>query len=186
VSPSGFARLRLAALLLVGIVAQTTVVPDVRIGGVCPDLMLLIAICGGLVGGPEKGAFLGFGCGFLADLFLQTTPLGLSALAYCLIGFAVGMLRGRVLREGWLFAPLVALVASAAGVVVFVVAGAMVGQSQLTSGGPRSLAEIASIVGAMNAVLAFGAIRIVTWAASGWAAPAQSRPGRADRASLSR
>jgi rod shape-determining protein MreD len=186
VSPSSIARLRLSALLLIGILLQTTVVPDVRIHGVSPDLMLLIAVCGGLVGGPEKGALLGFTSGLLADLFLQATPLGLSALAYCLIGFTVGALRARMLREGWLFAPLVALVASAAGVTIFVVAGAMVGQTQLTSGGPRALAKIASIVGAINFVLAIPAIRIVARAASGWAAPSQIRSGRSDRTALSR
>src|SRR6202011_5128239 len=133
---------------------QTTVVPDLRLGGVCPDLMLLIAVCAGLVGGPERGALFGFSAGLLSDLFLPTTPLGLSALAYCLIGFTVGTLQGSLLREGWLLAPLVALVGSAAGVVIFVVAGVTVGQSQLTGAGPVALAKTAAIVGVMNAVLA--------------------------------
>jgi rod shape-determining protein MreD len=183
VSPSALARIRLTALLLVGIVLQTTVAPDVRLHGVCPDLMLLLAVCAGLVGGPEQGALVGFGAGLLTDLFLQTTPLGLSALAYCLIGFAVGALRGGMLREGWLTAPIVAFGASAAGVVVFVVAGVMVGQAQLTQSGPAVLATTAALVGFMNALLAVPASRLVAWAAHGSAGAAPVRP-RADRSAL--
>jgi rod shape-determining protein MreD len=185
-TPAALARLRLGALLLLGVLLQTTVVPDLRIRGVCPDLMLLIAVCVGLVGGAEQGAVVGFGAGLLADLFLQTTPFGLSALAYCLIGFAVGALRGGMLREGWLIAPLVAFAASAAGVGVFVGAGVTVGQSQLTQGGAVVIAETAAIVGAMNALLAVPAARLVAWAAHGSAGATPSRQIRSDRSALSR
>jgi rod shape-determining protein MreD len=166
VTPTVFARLRISALLLLALLLQTTVVPDLRISGVCPDIMLLLAVCAGLAGGPERGATVGFSAGLLVDLFLPTTPLGLSALAYCLVGFSVGALRGSLLREGWLLAPAVALIASAAGVLVFVAAGVTVGQSQLTGPGPVTLAKTAVIVGVMNAVLAIPVSRIVTWASN--------------------
>jgi rod shape-determining protein MreD len=174
VSPVVAARLRLTALLLVGILLQTTVVPDVRIAGVCPDLMLLLTICAGLVGGAESGAVTGFAAGLMTDLFLQATPLGLSALTYCLVGFAVGTLRVTVLKDGWLTAPLVVLVASAAGVVVFAAVGDTVGQSQLVFGGWVGLARTAGVVGAVNALVSFAAVRLVAWVA-GDTAVAQAR-----------
>jgi rod shape-determining protein MreD len=184
--PATLARIRLTAILLIGILLQTTIMPDVRLRGVCPDLMLLIVICAALAGGAEQGAVVGFAAGLLTDLFLPTTPFGLSALAYCLTGFAVGALRGSMLREGWLTAPLIAFAGSAAGVVLFVVSGVMVGQSQLTLGGPSVLAKTAALVGAMNAVLAVPASRIVARATAGAPASTPSHQVRSDRTALSR
>lgn len=172
----GPARFRLAAVLVLALLLQTTVVPDVRILGACPDLMLLCAVCAGLVGGPELGGLVGFSGGLLADLFLQTTPLGLSALSFCLLGYAVGTMRRSFLQEGWLLAPATALVASGAGVVTFVVAGVMVGQSQLTRSGPMAIAQTAALVGVMNAVIATPVSRVLGWAAAGRTSGSQARP----------
>jgi rod shape-determining protein MreD len=176
------ARLRLVGLLFVAILFQVTLASDLRVRGVAPDLMLLFSICAGLAGGAELGATVGFTAGLLTDLFLQTTPLGLSALTYCLIGFSVGLLRRGVLRESRLLAPMIATVASAAGVVLFVLIGAMVGQSQLTDLGPRRIVETAVIVAVMNAVLALPVARVVGWAAEG----SVSTAARTDNSALLR
>src|SRR5580704_6564212 len=93
VSPYLKARLRIFLLLLVAILLETTIGSDLRVRGVAPDLMLLLTICAGLTGGAEAGAWVGFFAGLMADLFLTSTPLGLSALTYCLIGAAAGALR---------------------------------------------------------------------------------------------
>jgi rod shape-determining protein MreD len=171
--------MKLAGVLLVAILLQTTLVPDLRVRGIAPDLMLLIAVCGGLAGGAELGGIVGFAAGLLSDLFLQTTPLGLSALTYCLIGFAVGVVRRSVLREGRLLQPLTALVASAAGVLLFVLIGGMVGQSQLTVLGPHRIGETAILVAAMNAILALAVAPVVAWAAAGSAGSTRARAERA-------
>jgi len=172
------ARVKLAAVLLVAILIQTTLVPDLRVRGVAPDLMLLIAVCAGLAGRAELGAVVGFIAGLLADLFLQTTPLGLSALTCCLIGFTVGAIRRSVLREGRALQPLIALLASAAGVILFVLIGGMVGQSQLTGLGPHRIGETAVIVAVMNAILALAVAPVVAWAAAGSAGSTRARAER--------
>jgi rod shape-determining protein MreD len=177
VSPAAAARLRLTAVLVVALVLQTTVVPDLRVLGVCADLMLLCTVSAALVGGPELGGLVGFAAGLMADLFLTTTPLGLSALTFTVIGYAVGSIRRTTLQEGWLLAPATVLVASAAGVIVFVVAGVTVGQSQLTTMGPVDVVKTATLVGIMNAVIAAPVCRLVGWAASG-----AGRAGRRGRA----
>jgi len=174
---------RLAAVLVIGIVLQTTVVAGVAVLGVHPDLMLLAAVSAGLVGGGEQGAVVGFGAGLLADLFLPTTPLGLSALAYCVTGFAAGAPRGRVLSDGRLMAPAVCFVGSVAGVLLFVVAGVVMGQTQLLAGGPARLARTAALVGTMHALLAPPATRIVARAGRG--SVNSSDGGEASRRSVS-
>jgi rod shape-determining protein MreD len=173
-SPTAAVRLRLSVILVLALLLQTTIVPDVRVLGVCADLMLLCTACAGLVGGPEMGAIAGFAAGLLADLFLTTTPLGLTALVFSLIGYSVGTIRYSVLQEGWLLAPATGFLASSAGVVTFVLAGVMVGQEQLTKAGPVGIVKTALLVGAMNAVLAIPVYRLFLWAVSGSARSGES------------
>lgn len=59
--------------------------------------MVVISVCAGLAGGSQRGAVVGFWAGFLYDLH-RDHPLGLSALAYCLVAFAAGMLPEVILQ----------------------------------------------------------------------------------------
>ena len=77
-------RLRLPIMMLVALLLQTTVLNRLRLFGVMPDFMLLVAGAGGITAGPTRGAALGFSSGMLIDLFLPT-PLGLSALVFTLV-----------------------------------------------------------------------------------------------------
>ena len=153
-------RLRVLVVIALATVAQVAVLGDVRPAGVHPELLLLVAVCAGLASGPERGAVVGFLAGLAADLFLPT-PMGLSALTYCLVAFAVGSLQSGILRATWWIPVATALAASAAGTVLYALVGAMVGQNQLLE--PRRLAVIASMVALMNALLTPAATRIVSW-----------------------
>lgn len=153
-------RLRMPLVLGMTLVLHLTVLSRLRVENVRPDALLLVAIVAGLVAGAERGAVAGFCAGLLGDLFLQT-PFGLSALAYALVGFAVGSIQAGILRAAWWIPVVTALAASAGGMVLFGVLGAMVGQSDFV--GPR-LAVIAALVGVMNAILAVPAVRVVGWA----------------------
>ena len=154
-------RARFAAALAVVLLLHLTVLADVRLLGVRPDAPLLVAIIAGLLGGSERGAIIGFAAGLLADLFLPS-PFGLSALVYSLVGFAVGSLQTGILRSAWWIPVLTAFGASAAGIVLYAVLGAMVGETEMV--GPR-LPLIALLVGFMNALLAPPATRLMGWAA---------------------
>lgn len=163
---SGAVRVKVAAALALTLLLHLTLLSRLRIDNVRPDALLLVAIVAGLVAGPERGAIVGFAAGLLADIFLQT-PFGLSALAFCLIGFAVGSVQSGILRSAWWIPVVTAMAASAAGTVVYAVLGAMVGQGQFVS--PR-LPVIAALVGVMNAALAPAAARLLTWSFKGAAA----------------
>jgi len=161
-------RVRLALALFLVLLLHLTVLADVRLIGVRPDAPLLIAVVAGLVTGAERGAIIGFSAGVLADLFLPS-PFGLSALVYCLIGFAVGSIQSGILRNAWWIPVVTAFGASAAGIVLYAALGATVGETEMV--GPR-LPLIAVLVGLMNALLAPPATRLVSWAA---------KPGASDR-----
>jgi rod shape-determining protein MreD len=157
-------RLKVPSILLIALVLHTAVMGHLRIAGVAPDLMVLIPIVGGLAAGPERGAALGFVCGLAVDLVVQTTPLGLSALSFSIVGYTVGVLEAGILRSSWWIPPATALFASAAGEALYAMTGALVGQTQLVT---NRLAVIVVVVGVLNALLAVPTMRIVRWSMAG-------------------
>lgn len=159
------ARLRLPLAVLAVLTIQSAVLQDMRVRDVHPDAMLLFAIAAGIVGGSEAGALVGFVVGLVADLFVQT-PLGLSALTFALVAFGVGALQASLIRSSWWITPLTALVGSAAGVVLFVVIGAVLGQTHLVS---NDVPAVVAVVAVMNAVLALPVVRLAGWAMVGFA-----------------
>ena len=147
-------------VVLMTLVLQYTVVLDITIAGVHPDIMVLVPVAAGIVAGAEEGAIAGFVAGIAADLLLPT-PFGLSALVGCLVGFAVGYTTGSITREVWWFPPLVALAASAAWVMLYAVLGAVLGEGQFVQ---VNLTAVVLVVSVTNAVLAAPALRVMGWA----------------------
>jgi rod shape-determining protein MreD len=147
------ARLRIGLLLVIATIVQTALASDLRVSGVAPDFMVLLAILAGLAGGAEAGAIVGFASGLLADMFLTSTPLGLSALTYCVIGAIVGAARASVMPERSLAVPVTAMFATAAAVLMFVAFGEILGQGQLLGGGRSWLVRVVVLESAWNLVL---------------------------------
>jgi hypothetical protein len=82
-------RAPLAALLATGLVVHAAVAPHFAIVGLAPDVLVVAVVAVAAVRGERAGAAFGFATGLGADVFLAT-PLGTSALAYTLLGHAVG------------------------------------------------------------------------------------------------
>lgn len=153
-------QLRIPAVLILALALQNGVLGRMTLAGVRPDTMLLVPIVVGLIAGSELGAVWGFVAGAAVDLFLQT-PMGLSALTFSLIGFAVGSLQSSLIRSAWWITPAVAAAASVTAVGLFAVLGATVGVTQLLR---PSLLTIMVVVALANAVLAIPAFRAWRWA----------------------
>ena len=151
-------RFKVPVLVLIALVVHAQLLPDVRVAGVHPDLMLLVAVAGGIVAGPSAGAVLGFSVGLLTDLLFLETPLGLSAMVFCLVGYGVGLLQAGVLRSSWWLPVVTALFACAAGEVLFALVGTLFGQHQLVTG---RLPLVAGVVGLLDAVLAVVVVPLV-------------------------
>jgi rod shape-determining protein MreD len=109
--------------------------------------------------GPERGAIVGFASGLAFDLVLST-PFGLSALVYTIVGYGVGAATGGVVRTSRWLPSAIAAAGSAAGMLLYAVIGAVVGEA--TFDGPP-LTAIVVYVAAINAVLAPLAIRALAW-----------------------
>ena len=150
---------RAALVTFVFLLVQETLMLRLRIGGVHPDVMILLPVLAGIVAGPARGAGVGFGAGLVSDLFLPT-PYGLSALVGCLLGFGVGLAVVAVDRSAWWLAPVAALAGSALYVVAFAVLGDLLGQQQMVH---VAVVRIVLVVAGTNALLAAPAVRLVAW-----------------------
>jgi len=152
---------RIALLIVVIVVLQTTLFSRLRIAGVAPELGLLIAVAIAYREGPVVGAVVGFVTGLAMDCFLAT-PFGLSALAFALTGYTVGVAQGGILRSSHLAAPLVGGLGSLAGGLIFAGLAVLAGQEQLVEW--RTLLVVV-IAASFNALLSYAVFPVAQWAA---------------------
>ena len=154
-------RLRLALLILAVVVLQTTAFSaGLRVFGVMPDLGLVLTVAVAFYLGPERGAVFGFVTGVAVDLFLST-PLGLSALSFAVVGYAVGVVHGGLVPPSRWVAPIMGALGGLAGGVLFVGSGAIAGQDQLLA---LSSVRIILVAGVYDALVASAVFPIARWA----------------------
>jgi rod shape-determining protein MreD len=84
--------LMLAAVVVAAALLQSTVLAELRLAGVRPDVLVLSVVAVAMASGPTSGAVFGFSAGLVADLLFDL-PVGVSALVYTAVGFAVGTVR---------------------------------------------------------------------------------------------
>jgi rod shape-determining protein MreD len=84
--------LRLALILIVSVVVQVSFVSYIGVLGSTPDLLPVVVVSLGLLGGAVAGAVCGFAAGFLVDSVLLQT-LGVSSLVLLSIGYLAGRYR---------------------------------------------------------------------------------------------
>jgi rod shape-determining protein MreD len=150
---------RVGLVVIVFVVVQQTLMLDLRVGAIHPDIMILLPIVAGIVGGPSRGASIGFTAGLVSDLFLPT-PFGLSALIGTVIGFGVGAATLALDRTAQWLPPVAALAGSAVYELVYASLGSVLGQPQMLH---VQLLRIVLVVSITNAVLAIPAMRLVNW-----------------------
>ena len=149
---------RFSLVLLLALTIQTTWLADLRPFDVPGDLLLLVAIAGGLAAGPVRGATVGFIAGLALD-FVLLTPFGLTALAYLGVGYVVGTVHDGVLRSAPWIPVVVTFVASLAAIIAYVILGQLVGQQFRSVDLPR----VILVTSTMNALLAFPALHVMRW-----------------------
>lgn len=76
-------------LILVGYLIESTMIRILPIGGVAPNLLIIITSCFGFMRGKKEGMFIGFISGLLIDTLFGRI-IGFYALIYMLIGYLNG------------------------------------------------------------------------------------------------
>lgn len=92
------------------LVLQLKVVPQMRVAGVAPDLMMVLLIALVLERGPVTAVIIGFVLGLLQDLG-NASFLGMNALAKSLVAYGVSRFGAGFLPESVLFKGLLIVVA---------------------------------------------------------------------------
>ena len=147
-------NVRLFLFLVVIVIIQVTLMPHLRIANVAPDLGLVVAIAVAFNLGPEAGAITGFVVGLGFDLFLST-PLGLNALVYALVGYGVGILQGGLLRSPRILPSLLALIGGLLGGLVLIGIGVLVGVDAVKGTHGVVTISIAALYDALLAPIVF-------------------------------
>ncbi len=78
-----------------GGVAHATIAPAIRIGGVAPDIPLIVVVLLALRRGPEAGCLAGFAAGLLQDA-AGGGLIGVQGLTKATIGTLIGSVGGRL------------------------------------------------------------------------------------------
>lgn len=164
--------LRLAVLIVVAAVVQAAVLGHLRIAGAAPDLLLVIAIAGGLAAGDTRGAIGGFAAGLAIDLLTWGRPFGLAVLVFTLVGWGCGRVRTATAIESRIGDVVIATAASVVATAAYVVGLGIFGGGAALSG---TFAAVASVTAVWTAVLVLPVSALLRWTwgevedASAWA-----------------
>ncbi|APY88348.1 rod shape-determining protein MreD [Streptomyces alfalfae] len=120
-----------AALVVVALVIQVSVLARLQLPGAVPDLVLLTVLGLALVYGHTGGALVGFGAGLLADLAPPADhAVGRYALVLCVIGYLAGLAKPDGGRLRSVSGPLVVVFAAAVGsTLLYAGVGSLVGDT---------------------------------------------------------
>ncbi|MFE9372450.1 rod shape-determining protein MreD [Streptomyces sp. NPDC006711] len=120
-----------AALIVVALVVQVSILARLQLPGAVPDLVLLTVLGLALVYGHVGGAFVGFGAGLLADLAPPADhAAGRYALVLCVIGYLAGLAKPDHGRLRSAAGPMMVVVGAAIGsTLLYATVGALVGDT---------------------------------------------------------
>jgi len=143
------------------VVVQTTIFPSLRVFGAIPDLCLVATVAMAYEEGPQAGLVFGFASGLAIDLFLSS-PAGLSALAFAATGYGVGVFQSGLMRESRSIRPILGFVGGLVGGTIFVIVGAIVGESGYLS---LHSVQVVIVAALYDALVSYAIFPFVRWAA---------------------
>ena len=164
-------RVRLVLLVVTLVVLENTVFRHLRVFDAIPSLCLIATVAIAYEEGPQTGLIFGFTSGLAIDMLLSGTPLGLSALAFSLTGFTLGVLQGGLVREVRGISPLLAAAGGLLGGTIFLVVGGIVGVDGFFT---LTRVRIVIVAAVYDALIAPAVFKFTRWAnhdpdrARGW------------------
>jgi rod shape-determining protein MreD len=120
-----------AALVVVALVIQVSVLARLHLPGAVPDLMLLVVLSLAFVYGHVGGALVGFFAGLLTDLAPPADhAAGRYALVLCVIGYCAGLIKPEKGQVRSALVPMLAVLGAAvASTLLYAGVGALVGDT---------------------------------------------------------
>lgn len=155
-------RVALVALVLVtaGIV-QTALLPHVPLGGFTPDLLLLTTTAFAMRDGAGTGVRVGFAAGLLADLLLQQSAMGLTALVFVGVGYTVGLARPYLAPESVTAPVLLAFLSGLLGTAGFGILSRLLGDDRFTLELVLTNSAVVAVLNTLLAPIVVGLVRLL-------------------------
>jgi rod shape-determining protein MreD len=148
-------------LLIVSLVVlQTALFPSLRVFGAAPDLLLVATIAVAYERGAETGAVFGFAAGVAIDCFLSS-PMGVSALSFALVGYGVGVFQSGLVRSTRWMTPILGGIGGFVGGFLWICIASIAGREGLFVPGTFRILVIASVY---DALVAFPIFPFARWA----------------------
>lgn len=118
-------------VLLVSFILQTTLVPQLRVMGTQPDLVLIVVVSYGFIKGPAVGSAAGFIGGLLQDLF-AIRSVGLNALSKTIVGYLAGLMERTIFAKNILLPVLAIFFASLLSNTIYVGTAFLLGEQMIS------------------------------------------------------
>ncbi len=151
--------LRIIPIGLTFIALQRTAFEDVRPFGVSIQIVLALCAAGGVPGGAERGAWMGFVMGVMFDLGTGF-PVGQHALAYGLAGFTAGMVNAIAVDPHWWLSMLFVALGGAVGEFTIPVVQVFVSDAGWQG---QRLSRILPVIAVSSAAASFAFIPLSRW-----------------------
>lgn len=139
----------LTLVLVTAAIVQTSLLPFLSMSGFRPDLLLLFTIAFALRDGLLTGLRVGFAAGVLTDLLLNESPVGLTALIFVGVAYAVGVARPFLAPDSWTAPVILSVMGTLVGVAGYGLLSAVLAEDPIAVG----LIGQASVVSAVYALL---------------------------------
>ncbi len=149
-----------AAVIITGLLLQSTVFAQIELFDAKPELMYLITVVLAMLEGPAAGASGGFAAGMTQD-FMLNSPKGITALTLTLLGYTVGMIRQYIASPSPALPVLLVTGATAAGVVFHGLVEFLLGQLSVGWGYQLKVAVFSALYNGILTPLAYPVIRRV-------------------------
>ena len=78
-------------IIFISFILQCTVFKAVNMGGISPNLLIIVTAAFGFIRGQREGMYVGFIAGLLTDVLYGNGIVGLYALIYAFIGYLNGL-----------------------------------------------------------------------------------------------
>lgn len=79
-------------IIFLGFILQCSVFSHISLGGIVPNILLIITATFGFMRGQNEGMFVGFLCGLIVDIFFGS-PFGFVTFLYTVIGYLNGFFK---------------------------------------------------------------------------------------------
>jgi rod shape-determining protein MreD len=157
----GVRPLMLFALALLAVAIQSSLLAEMTLLGVVPQLAFVVVVSVALLEGARMGVVIGFAVGLLQDLLLPGSVAGMTAFIYSLLGHASGTMHSSPSDPSPGFVTVMVAAASLAAELGYALFAIVLGREWVSLGFTLRVAILVVIYNSLLIPVVFPAVRHV-------------------------